>query len=262
MGAPLGIPRRRPRPYAISARAVVEAGSARRGNLPPPGPETAVIPVRGVLEQRGSDWECGETCGYDTIEADILGALSDAGVGQGVLDVDSPGGDDPGMEQAILRIRAGVVALGKPLLGYVNEFAASAAVALMVGVCDAIYLPPSGRMGSIGELVVFGSEARRLAKEGVDIYVGRQPSGKAKPHPAEPLDEVGKERIDRMAAEAATRFFALVERCRGIPEATLRAWNGDTFTGAAAVETGLADGVGSLDEVIALAETWPRKKAA
>ena len=268
LGAYAGIPAKRPRPRLVARSAAPAlrtrafSGAAGRGSPVVPAAMTAIVPVRGALEQRASIWDCGEPCAYDTIEEDILEALSDPGVGQAILDVDSPGGDVPGLEQAILRIRAGVVALGKPLLGYVNEFAASAALWLMLGVCDGVYLPPSARMGSIGSVVIFGSDARRLAKEGTDIYVGRDPGGKMNPNPLEALDALGKARIDRLAAEGAGRFYAGVEALREIPAAELRAWNGEVFTGQVAADMGIADGVFSLEQTIALAESWPRTEAA
>jgi capsid assembly protease len=260
LGAPAGIQAKRPTPYA-RARAY-ELGGSSAVAAPAPASETAIIPVRGVLEQRGSVWDCGETCGYDTIEADILGALSDPGVGQGVLAIDSPGGDVAGLEQAIVRIRAGALAIGKPLLAYVDESCFSAAFWLAAGVCDGIYLPPSGRIGAVGSCVVCESDAGRLAKEGVEVYVGRRPAGKYKPNASEPFDDLGRARIDRLADEGAARFFAAIEMTRGVPAATVESWNGDTFTGADAIDLGLADGMGSMEEIIALAEAWPRAEAA
>lgn len=263
IGGPVGIPRRRPTPYALPrARAYVASNARADVALPPPGPETAIIPIRGVLEQRGSEWDCGETCGFDTIERDVLGALADPGVGQGVVDIDSHGGDIAGGEQAIARIRAGVVASGKPLLGYVNEACFSMGFWLLAGICDAIYLPPSGRIGSIGACVVAENEAGKLAKEGRSVYVGRRPAGKMKPSAVEPFDDLGRKRIDALADEGAARFFAAVEAFRGIPAATVEGWNGGTFTGQAAVDVGLADGIGSLEQIVALAESWPRAEAA
>lgn len=261
MGAPVGISRKRPTPFAVRARAYSVGSSGARGATPPAS-ETAIIPIRGVLEQRASAWDCGETCGYDTIECDILGALSDPGVGQGVLDVDSNGGDVAGLEEMIKRCRAAVLALGKPLIGYVNEAAFSAGWWLAAGICDALYLPLSGRVGSIGSCVVAENEAGRLLKEGREVYVGRRPAGKMRPSGVEPFGDLERARIDRLADEGAARFFAAVEALRGIPAATAEAWNGDTFTGLAAYEAGLVDGVASLEEVIALAETWPRAEAA
>ena len=58
------------------------------------------------------------------------------------------------------------------------------------------------------------------------------------------------------------RFFDSIAALRGIPAATVEGWNGDTFTGTLAVDAGLADGVGSLEQVIALAESWPRAREA
>ncbi len=270
MGSILHLPRRRPTPYAVAGRGMrargYGLGSERGASAPPPASETAIIPMRGVLETRATDRDsdCGhtESCGYDTIAADILGALADPGVGQGLLDIDSCGGDVEGLEETAIRVRAGVVELGKPLIGLVNEKCFSAAAWFAWMVCDGIFLPRRARIGSVGAYVAFESDAGALLKAGRSVYVGRRPAGKGKPHSDEALDDIGKARIDRLADEGASAFFEAVETYRGIPAATAESWNGDTFTGQLAVDAGLADGIGSMDEVIALAESWPRAAKA
>jgi ClpP class serine protease len=89
--------------------------------------------------------------------------------------------------------------------------------------------------------------------------------GKARPNEVVPLDPIGKARIDALAAEGEARFVdALVAR-RGLAPEAIRGWNGEIFTGAAAVSVGLADGLapGGLDTVIAhAAELGAQREAA
>lgn len=221
----------------------------------PPSEQVAVVTIRGVIEQRASYWACGETCGYDTVEEDVCAALSDPGVGSVVIACDTPGGDVPGLEQATARIRAVVDAIGKPVIGYADECIASAGVWLMLGICDRVYLPPSGEIGAVGSCVVFQTEARALTDHGIDTYVARGLPGKMNPNNVEQLDELGKARLDALAAECTERFVDFVATRRGIDPAVVRSWNASLFTGQAAVAVGLADGVGSLDETITLAST-------
>lgn len=262
LGAAASIPRRRPRSYQVRAVEQIAAGAV--GILPPPAPGVAVVEVRGVLEQRASWYSCGETCGYDELEERFVAAAFDPGVGSILLDVDSPGGDDPGLDQGVARMRAAKEACGKPVLGYVNEYAASAACWLLAGVCDGIYLPRTGRIGSIACVVIHETDARAIAEAGTDVYVGRGLPGKMKPNGVEPLDELGKARIDALAAAGTERIIAAMVAYRGdrgVTADAIRAWNGALFTGPDAVAAGLADGVGSREETISLAANWPRKGA-
>ncbi len=262
LGMAANLPRKRPRGYTVHARAQTAPGGPR-APLPPPAPGTAVVRIVGVLEQRANAWSCGETCGYDTIEADLCEALSDPGVGSVVIACDTPGGDVPGLEEATARIRAVVDALGKPVIGYADELVASAGVYLMLGVCDRLYLPRSGRIGSISSACIFQSEARALRKAGIDTYIARGLPGKMDPNPLEPLSPLGKARLDAHALECSERFIAFVAQRRGIDPETIRSWSADIFTGEAAVTVGLADGIGSLEGTIALAgELAALKEAA
>lgn len=255
------------RPVAYNARASADGVEVVQAAAPRPGSLTRVVQVRGALVQRAGDLPCGGyACGYDSIEEDVKASCRDAGVGQLLLDVDSNGGDVAGLEEGGRRMRSMIVASGKPCIGFVNEKAFSAALYLMLALCDGIYVPASGRMGCVGAVVGFKSNARKLAEAGEDVYIARDPAGKMVPNSDEPLDELGKSRLDRFAAEGSARFFAFVAtggaRGKGIPENVARSWNGDTFTGATCVTAGLADGVQSLEETIALAESWPRREAA
>lgn len=265
MGMAAGVPAKRPRGYEVHARSRAMLSAPAPAAPAPAAAQVGLVTFRGVLEQRASIWDCGETCGYDTIEQDICEALADPGVAGVVVAGDSPGGDDPGLGEACRRIRAFADLMQKPLLGYVDELAASAAVYLLVGICDAIYLPPSGRMGSISSCVIFQTAARALEKEGIDTYIARGLPGKYRPNDLEPLDALGKARLDAQALEGSERFIAFVSARRGIDPEIIRGWNVAMFTGAAAVDAGLADGVGSLEDVITLAAELaaiPRSEAA
>lgn len=256
LGMATGIQAHRPRGYELHSRALALVGTAANVGTPvaPVSTQVAVVTIRGVLEQRSSFWDCGETCGYDTVEEDVCEALADPGVGSLVIAGDTPGGDMPGLEETTARIRAVADAIGKPVLGYADEYIASAGVYLLAGICDGLYLPTSGRIGSIGCVVVFQSEARALVDAGIDTYVARSPGpGKMNPNGFEALDDLGKARLDALALEGSDRFIAFLASRRGLDPAVIRSWNGGMFTGAAAVAAGLADGIGSLEQTITLA---------
>jgi len=256
VNAATGIRRRRPTGYRLyGARS--ELSPEGRGRGPAPRitdvGSVAIVEIRGAMEQRESSWECGETCGYDGIERDVCAALTDPGVAALVIDADTPGGDEPGLVETGDRIRAVADAMGKPVLGYSPAFLASAGVYLLLAICDATYIHATARAGSVSSVVLFSTDARRLAKEGTDVYVARGLPGKMNPNSLEPLDDLGKARLDEHALACSEEFVLFVAAKRGLDPAAVRAWNAGLFRGQAAVDVGLVDGLGTLDTVIALA---------
>lgn len=254
LGLAADVPLRRPRGHALHARGM---GGGLVAQLVPheaePRSAVAVVEVRGVLEQRCAFSSCGETDGYDAIEQRFAEAAADPAVGALVLDIDTPGGDVPGVEETGRRMRALATRLGKPVLAFANEKIASAGFWLGATVAEGIYLPPSGRLGSIGTCCVHASEARLLEREGIDVYVARDPDGKMRPNDVEPLDELGKARLDNLAKNGTARFVAAMSERRRVLAEELRKLDGEMLEGAEAVRAGLADGIGTLEETIALA---------
>ena len=250
LGQAVRLPRRRSRGYALHA--VEQYAAAPGGILPPARPGVAVVEVRGVLEQRAASHMCGESPGYDEITARAVAALGDPSVGAVVLALDSPGGDVPGLAECARRIRAAADAAGKPLLAFVDELAASAGYYLACA-CDGIYGPPAAHVGSIGELIVHASEARAIDAEGVDVEIIRSPGGKANPNGMEALDDLGRSRLQTIVDRGAAEFIGYVSSRRGIATAAVAALDGALLGADDAIAAGLLDGIGSLEDVIALA---------
>lgn len=252
MGAATGIQPKRPSGYrgtGVKARAQVGAAGSRGAVLG----EVAVVEIRGCIEQRENAWDCGETCGYDGIERDVCGAAMDPGVAALVVDIDSPGGDEPGMFEGGERIRAVLDGIGKPVLIYSPALLASAAYFLAIAIGDAVYIHRTARAGSVSSAVVFGTDARRLAQEGTDVYIARGLPGKMVPNPMEVLDEKGKGRLDKHALACSEEFVAFVSERRGLDPAQVRTFDADLYRGQDAVDVKLVDGLATLDEVIMLA---------
>ena len=264
VGAPAGIRPKRSSGYRIGARSQVGPAASALPSAPQEG-SVAVVEICGVMEQRESAWECGETVGYDGIERDVCGALCDPGVAALVVVGDTPGGDEPGLAETVERIAAVVAAVGKPVLGYTPSMLASAGVYLLLGICSdgsrvgsrapMVYAHASARVGSVSSVVPFATEARKLQEEGVDVYMARGLPGKMKPNGLEPLDALGKARLDEHARACSEDFILFVAAKCGIDPEVVRSWNADMFRGQRAVDAGLVAGLGTLDSVIALAST-------
>lgn len=208
-----------------------------------------VLLLDGPLEQRGGWWWLG----YDDVLESARAKLDKPTCDALVLQVSSPGGDFAGMLEASRQLRALAKVSGKPLIGYVDEEACSAAYCLL-SACDSIVLPPSGVVGSIGVMATIGDRVEQNRQEGLHRVVIGSGKWKGELHPDRPLTD---ESIGRMQAEVdgmAQLFAELVAEHR--PQLTAKkvlAFEAETFRGEEAVKAGLADQVGSLKTALELA---------
>lgn len=259
LGQSVQFPRRRARGYQL--RALDTGLPSNSVAVLPAQRAVALVEVRGVLEQRASEWACGESAGYDEVTERLLGACADAAVAAVVLSIDSPGGDVAGLAEACKRVRAAYTSAAKPLLAYCDEMAASAAYYL-AATCDGIYAPASGLVGSIGAYIAHASEARALDAEGIDVTIVRSPEGKANPSDVEALDDLGRARLAAIVERGANDFAAYISARRGMSTSTIRALNAAVLPAPDALTAGLIDGLGSLEEAIALAGALAGLEAA
>ncbi|WP_437590461.1 S49 family peptidase [Sorangium sp. So ce1000] len=210
-----------------------------------------VVSISGPLQTRAEVHLCGYADGYDAIVSRVGAAFASTDVDAVVLDVLSPGGDAVGNLEAARRLRQMAQESGKGLLAAVT-MGYSAAYAL-ASAAEAIYVLASGGAGSIGTLAVHVSEARALKAEGLDVTILRSDPTKAMGHPAEALSEEARAELQRRVDTLGAAFRELVVEHRGLTASDLAELGARTRHGSAAVDAGLADGIGSLEDVIALA---------
>lgn len=216
----------------------------------------AVVSVDGPLMQRGGwYWD-----GHDSVAEKVKAALAEPKASAVLLKLNSPGGIAAGCFEAVRSIQSAAAASGKRLVAYADEMACSAAYALACA-CSAIYIPPSGEVGSVGVLSAVVSMKRGLEADGVDVAVIRSGSLKASGHPYDALSEAAIAREQADVDALAQQFFALVASSRGLTVNAVAALEGDTRMGDAAVAAGLADGVMTFDEAIRAASQMPVKPA-
>lgn len=213
--------------------------------------EVAIVDVFGPLEQRATEWICGFSDGYDAIVERFEAALaSDAK--SVVLRIDSPGGAVAGLFEAVRTMTAAAAAAGKPVVAYVDELAASAGYALAT-VADRIIVPKSGFAGSIGCIIVHAEASRKLDREGIAVAVIRSGERKAEANSYEPLSAAARRELQRRVDVAARMFAELVALRRGKTAAAWLDLAGGILAGPEAVETGLADAMGTFADALAAA---------
>jgi ClpP class serine protease len=222
----------------------------------------ASFSIEGVLFQKSFSM-CGFEIaqGYDSILRTARAAFGDTDVGAVNIIADSPGGDAAGMIECARELRRMADESGLPLFVYVDELAASAMYGLAVAA-DEIIVPESAEVGSIGTIWTAMNSEAALAAEGHRAIVAASPPGKAIGHPLLPVQDSGRERMQR-TVEAFTGLFAehVASRRASLTVSSIMALDAGVFMGAEAVSKGLADKVSSRRDAIAMARSRIKRKA-
>jgi capsid assembly protease len=169
-------------------------------------------------------------------------AVSDPQVKAIVFDIDSPGGAVGGIAElgdAIYAARG-----KKPMVAYVGDLGASAAY-WIASSADEVVANKTASLGSIGVVAAY----RRAGDDKTVEFVSTQSPKKR----LNPDSESGRAAIQAHIDTLADLFIADVARNRGFDAARVRVdfGQGDLIVGQRAVDAGLADRLGSLEEVIA-----------
>ena len=217
------------------------------------GHGVAVLPIHGSLTHRthGLDAMSGIQS-YKQLSADFAAMVNDSAIRHIVLDINSPGGAVNGLFDLVDEIHSARSI--KPISAIVDEAAYSAGYAL-ASAADEIILPRMGGVGSIGVIAAHVDRSAMLANAGIKvtpIYAGAR---KADGMPDLPLSDEALARLQAEVDRAYELFVETVARNRGLAMDAVKATEADTYRGADAVQTGLADKVmtakDALREIVA-----------
>lgn len=221
--------------------------------------KVAVIQVDGMLmnARAGGLLREGENS-LSLFTEQLNNAAADPDVKAIVLRINSPGGTvttSDTMYQQILRFREKT---GKPVIADFQEVAASGAYYLACAA-DKIVAHPTSVVGSIG--VVFSTYDFTGAMDKIGMSVETIKSGELKDMGSWFSELSAEERqvMQSMVDEYYARFLEVVKTRRpqfaSADEATVRrVTDGRVFSGQEAMELGLVDGVGLLQDAIHLAK--------
>lgn len=209
----------------------------------------AVVGVSGALVHR-SRMEANSSflLGYNDIAADVEDAMANADVHAVLLNFDSPGGEVQGafeLAQRVFEQRG-----KKPIKAIADGMAASAAY-LGGSATDELVITRTGYAGSIGVVMRHVDFSRSLANEGINvthIYAGAH---KVDGNQFEPLPEAVRADLQAEINDLYQMFIDAVATQRRISPDAIRATEAKTYRGVAAVAAGLADRLGTTDQLIA-----------
>jgi len=207
------------------------------------GRHTALIEIDGNIEVEGSG-------SADSVIPSLNKAFSDIGSVAVVLRINSPGGSpvQAGMiVDEILRLRKGYPA--KPVYVVVDEICASGGY-YIAAAADKIFVNKASVVGSIGVLMDGFGFTGTMEKLGVERRLLTAGENKGFLDPFTPQTEKHKAHAQVMLNEIHQQFISVVRAGRGKRlKETPDMFSGLFWSGAKAVEMGLADGFGSVDSV-------------
>jgi protease-4 len=208
----------------------------------PSGPHTALVDIRGVIDAEG------EASAEALIPA-LRSAFEDTGAQAVVLRINSPGGSpvQSGMiNDEIRRLKA---LHQKKVYTVVEEVCASGAYYIAVAA-DEIFVDKASIVGSIGVLMDGFGFTGLMEKLGVERRLITAGANKGMLDPFSPQSEQHRAYAQAMIDQVHRQFQDVVKQGRGARlKQTPETFSGLFWNGEEAIRIGLADRLGSLDQV-------------
>lgn len=169
-----------------------------------------------------------------------------------VLRVDSPGGSSFASEVILNEVQA-IQAAGKPVVVSMSSVAASGGYWVSASA-DRIYATPYTITGSIGIFGMFPTFQRSMDYLGINTDGAGTTRWSGEFRPDLEMSEDAKALIQMTIENGYDRFISSVAANRDMSKAEVDAIaQGRIWTGADALENGLVDAIGDLDEAVAAA---------
>lgn len=212
----------------------------------------AMIPIHGVMVKRSQIWHGWYSSRvivgsdhWSVVTGDLINRTD---IDTLVYDFETGGGQVAGTERlgdAIWKARQS----GKRTIAVVNEFCASAGL-WAASQCEHIVIPATGSLGSLGVYTIHMDNTKAWEEWGFEKTVIHR--GKYKGIDERKLNADAKADLQRFIDGKYSLFIDAVARGRGLSaaEVTNRWGESQLFTGSEAVSSGLADEIGTLQDVL------------
>ncbi|HEX2604219.1 MAG TPA: S49 family peptidase [Oxalicibacterium sp.] len=222
----------------------VWAGFSRSGSeMETVGPHTALVKIEGTIESKGA-------ADAENVNASLAKAFDDPGSVGVILSINSPGGSPVQagiINDEITRLRQKYPK--KPLYVVVDDICASGGY-YIAAAADRIYVNKASIVGSIGVLMDGFGFTGAMEKLGVERRLLTAGANKGFLDPFSPMSESQKSYALNMLEEIHQQFIDVVRKGRGKRlKETPDMFSGLFWSGAKAVDLGLADGFGTVDSV-------------
>ena len=239
---------------ASGERLAPEEIQARLGAAPRPTARTsgavAVVPVLGIISHRMnlmSQMSGGTST--EQLTKQLRSHVNNPEVKAIVLDIDSPGGTVPGIQELaseIIEMRD-----RKHIVAVANTLAASAAYWIGAAASEFV-VTPSGQVGSIGVIAAHEDLSKALEQQGVNVSLISAGKFKTEGSPLGPLSDEARAAMQARVDETFNIFVNAVAKGRGVSVSAVRNGFGQgRVVGAReALSEGMADRIATLDETL------------
>ena len=248
-------------------REEIEAAKQKPRHQAKPPRGVGLIQVFGTITPRAdwmSEWSGGTSAEAVGRAVDELAA--DPAAEAIVMEFDSPGGSVYGTEQLALKVEA--AAKQKKVIAVVNSLAASAAYWVASNASE-IVVSPDGEVGSIGVYLMHRDVSKATDTRGEKVTYIKAGKNKTAGNPHEPLTADAAAELQKGVDDYYDLFVRAVARGRNVSLTRVREGfgQGGTVRAKEAVAEGMADRIGTLDDVLgryglAAADITPVAEAA
>ncbi|MCL4137880.1 UNVERIFIED_CONTAM: hypothetical protein GTU68_059137 [Idotea baltica] len=164
--------------------------------------------------------------------------------------INSPGGSAAQSGLIARQIRRLADEKNVPVLAFCEDVAASGGY-LLACAADEIFVDEYTVIGSIGVIAASFGAVDAIDKIGVERRVHTAGKSKSLMDPFKPEKPEDIARIDTILKAIHDRFIAWVKMSRGgLLKEDIDYFQGDVWVGQAAVDVGIADGVGHMQQVV------------
>lgn len=209
---------------------------------------TAVIPVIGPIFPRANLFtEISGATSLEMLAMELNTALEMDEVKTILFDIDSPGGQVNGTAEFVDMVYA--ARERKAIKAYVQGSGASGAY-WIASAADEIIISETAMLGSIGVMSVYHDVTQRDAAAGIKTL--QFISSVSPMKNPDPDSDAGRAQIQSIVDSMAGVMVQSIARNRGTDEDTVVSefGGGGIFVGALAVGSGLADRIGSMEDVL------------
>lgn len=209
-----------------------------------------VMGLHGTISQHPSAFSSGGTS-TEAFGREFDAAMANPAIDGILIDADSPGGSVFGVPELADKIR-GARGQGKNIVAVANAEAHSAAYWLATAA-DELWVTPSGMVGSVGVVMAHVDQSAANESEGFKVTYVTAGKYKVEGNSDEPLGEEARSEFQRHVDRYYGMFVRGVAANRGItPSQVEKDFGQGRVVGARdAVERGMADRVGTLEEAFA-----------
>lgn len=236
-----------PDPVAIVEKQCAAAVASGRTNQK----AVAILPIRGVIDQHGS-WFTEMMGGnsVDSMSAAFDMCMNEDRIGGIVFDCHTPGGSPFGVKEFADKVFA--ARSDKLIVSVSNSMMCSAGCWLGLAA-DRSFVSPMSLNASVGVYSMFVDQSKYFEEEGIKVTVCRIPEYKAEGIPYEPLKQDAVDNEMKAIGRIYDEFVSSLAKYRGCSVADVKDkfGNGRCMDAKQAVAAGMADGVMTLDQVIA-----------